>query len=65
MPIYNLIEHSNKYSKTSGRLWQYYRDQLALNDAGAINDNFPCNSASVKFKQKITHEKGNNGTEKS
>ena len=25
MPIYNLIEYSNNYSKTSGTLWQYYR----------------------------------------
>ena len=23
MPMYNLIEYSNNYSKTSGRLWQY------------------------------------------
>ena len=27
MPMYNLIEYSNNYSKTSGRLWQYYRDE--------------------------------------
>ena len=26
MPIYNLIEYSNNYSKTSGTLWQYCRD---------------------------------------
>ena len=26
MPIYNLIEYSNNYLKTSGRLWQYYKD---------------------------------------
>ena len=26
IPMYNLIEYSNNYSKTSGRLWQYYRD---------------------------------------
>ena len=24
--MYNLIENSNNYSKTSGILWQYYRD---------------------------------------
>ena len=24
MPMYNLIEYSDKYSKTSGCLWQYY-----------------------------------------
>ena len=25
MPIYNLIEYSDNYSKTSGSLWQYYK----------------------------------------
>ena len=28
MPMYNLMEYSNNYSKTSGSLWQYYRDEL-------------------------------------
>ena len=56
MPMYNLIEYSNNHSKTSGSLWQYYRDEPALNDRGAIknyhvDDN---NSASFKLKQKIT-----------
>ena len=26
MPMYNLIEYNSNYSKTSGRLWQYYKD---------------------------------------
>ena len=26
MPMYNLIEYSDNYLKTSGSLWQYYRD---------------------------------------
>ena len=30
MPMYNLIEHNDSYSKTSGSLWQYYRDEPAL-----------------------------------
>ena len=56
MPIYNLIEYSDNYSKTSGSLSQYYRDEPALTDTGAIknfhvDDN---NSASFKFNQKIT-----------
>ena len=29
MPMYNLIEYSDNYSKTSGNLWQYYRDESA------------------------------------
>ena len=32
MPIYNLIEYMNIYSKTSGSLWQYYRDEPALDN---------------------------------
>ena len=26
LPMYNLLEYSDIYSKTSGNLWQYYRD---------------------------------------
>ena len=44
-------EYSNNYSKTSGGLWQNYRDESALNNAGAV-DNFPSNSTLFKFKQK-------------
>ena len=36
--IYNLIEYRNNYSKTSESLWQYYRDEPALNDASYIMD---------------------------
>ena len=36
MLTYNLIEYSDNYSKTSGSLWQYYRDEPALTDGGAI-----------------------------
>ena len=27
MKIYNLIEYSDNYSRTSGSLWQYYGDE--------------------------------------
>ena len=52
MPMYNLIEYSDAYSKKSGRLWQCYGDEPALDDNGNIID-FPQdsnNSASFKFK---------------
>ena len=52
-PMYDLIEYSDNYSKTSESLWQYYRDKPTLTDAGALA-NFPGNNASFKFKQKIT-----------
>ena len=55
IPMYNLIEYSDNYSKTSGILWQYYRDEPALTDADAIaNFHAADSSASFKFKQKIT-----------
>ena len=27
MPMYNLLEYSKNYKKTSGSLWNYYRDE--------------------------------------
>ena len=44
MPMYNLMEYSENYGKTSGSLWQYYRDEP--------NDNL-AHSESFKFKVKI------------
>ena len=32
MPMYNLLEYSDNYSKISGSLWQYRREVLAVND---------------------------------
>ena len=65
MPMYNLKECSDAYLKTSGGLWQCYRDdEPALNTNGEIID-FPANnnnSASFKFKQLITGQAGNNDT---
>ena len=54
MPMYNLIVYVNNYLKTSGSLWQYYRDELALNNGAIVNFHATNNSASFTFKQK-TH----------
>ena len=43
--MYNLIEYSDNYSKTSGSLWRYYKDEL--------NDNLT-DSELFKSKIKIT-----------
>ena len=32
MPVYNLIEYSDNYSKTSGSLWQYCKEMPAVNN---------------------------------
>ena len=63
MPMYNRIEFSNIYSKTSGSFWQYYRDGPALNNHHVIID-FPAdnnNSVSFKYKVKITGKTENDG----
>ena len=60
-PMYNLVEFSGSYSKTSGGLWQYYRDEQALTDIATL-DVFPDNSALFKLKQKITGSSENDGT---
>ena len=36
MPMYNLIEHSDNNSKTSGSLWKYCKEIPAVNDEGKI-----------------------------
>ena len=36
MPVYNLIEYSDNYSKMSGSLWQHYTDEPSLNANGDI-----------------------------
>ena len=33
MPTYNLIEYRDNYSKTSGSLWEYYKDEPNDNSA--------------------------------
>ena len=59
--MYNLIEYSANYCKTSGRLWHYYRDEPLLGNVANNNDN-DNNSASFKFKTKIADRTGNDGT---
>ena len=55
MPMHNLIEYSDNYAKTSGSLWQYYRDEP---------DNNLADSEPFKSKIKITGKTPNNGNEK-
>ena len=55
MPMYNLPEYSKNYSKTSGSLWNYYRDELTheTNDDNGPNKNV-INSKPFKYKTSIT-----------
>ena len=36
MPMYNLIEYSDNYLKTSGSLWQYFKEIPAIDDDGLL-----------------------------
>ena len=63
MPVYNLIEYSDNYAKTSGSLWQYCKDipardnndEIVAFDANNLTDSF-------NFKVKITGQTGDDGT---
>ena len=62
MPMYNLIEYSDNYSKTSGSLWQYCKEIPAVDNAGnivAFNGTNATNS--FNFKTKITGQTNNDG----
>ena len=62
MPMYNLIEYSDNYSKTSGSLWQYCKDIPAVNNAGNIVDFNGANATdSFNFKTKITGQTNDDG----
>ena len=45
MPMYNLLEYSKNYRKTTGSLWNYYRDEPS--------DPLSSNSESFKYKTSI------------
>ena len=63
MPMYNFLEYSNNYSKTSGSLWQYCKDIPAVDNNNAIV-NFTENNLtdSFNFKVKMTGQTGDDGT---
>ena len=52
IPMYNLIEYSDNYSKRSRSFSQYYRNEPSLTDAGAIQDFTNGNSNSKSFEYK-------------
>ena len=63
MPMYNLIEYSDNYSKTSGSLWQYCKDIPAVDNNNAIV-NFANNNLtdSFNFIVKMTGQTGDDGS---
>ena len=64
--MYNLIELGNSYSKISGNLWSYYRDEPNSGLGGGDNNiNYSVkNSKSCDFKASITGKLKVGNTEK-
>ena len=64
MPMYNLIEYSDNYAKTTGSLWQYCKDipSRDANDGDIVIFADGNTTDSFKFKLKITGRTGNGGT---
>ena len=57
MPMYNLIEYSDNYAKTTGSLWQYFRDE-------PVDDDDIEDSKSFTSKEKITGKTPHDDNEK-
>ena len=61
MTMYNLLEYSDNYLKISRILWQYCRNEPAVNDNGGIIDFTADNSETDSSKIKKTSKKAKNG----
>ena len=55
MPMYNLLEYSKNYKKTTGSLWNYYRDEPT--------NPLSSNLESFKYKTSITRNTYNVGVD--
>ena len=64
MLMYNLMEYTDNYSKISEILWQYCKDEQALDANNAITDFNAANAPNNLFnlKTKTTVETSKNGT---
>ena len=62
MPMYNLLEYSKNYKKTTGSLWNYYRDQPS-NPVSTSSESFKYKTSITKntynVDEKVTDDDGN------
>ena len=65
IPMHNLLECSKSYGKTTGSLWDYYRDEPNDFAADNYNANPIINSESLKYKSNITGKTSNANQEDS
>ena len=66
MPMYSLLEYSENYRKTTGSLWNCYRDEPNDVPANNYNANPITNSESFKYKTSIigkTYQENGENTE--
>ena len=56
LPMYNLIEHSDNYSDTSGSLWEFKRDEVPANNNDDLTIN---NSDPFKYKAALLEKTAN------
>ena len=64
MPMYNLLGYSKNYKKTTGSLWNYYRDEP---NSGTDNNNIThsiLNSESFDYKSNFIGSVKNNNLTK-
>ena len=59
MPVYNLIEYSKSYRKTTDSLWNYYRDELNDPPAANYHADLIASSESFKYESSITGKTSN------
>ena len=57
MPMYNLFEYNKNFSKTIGRLWNYYKDELNNPPRNIYNADPITNSAFLNTKQVLQENK--------
>ena len=63
MSMYNLIEYSDNYAKTTGSLWQYCKDISGRDNNNLIAEFTEGNTTDpFNFEAKITGQTGNDGT---
>ena len=63
MPMYNLLEYSKNYSKTTGSFWNYYRDEPNSGVNNNINYSMK-DSKSFDYKASTTGKLEGKNTEK-
>ena len=62
MPMYKLFEYSKNYSKTTGSLWNYYRDEPNIGANNNINYSIK-DWKSFDYKTNITGKLEDHNTE--